>query len=160
MQNQLVPVNRIEAEVKPEKIYATLFLTPYILIAFIISISAIWFNALYLIFLSIPFVVLGLYKYFLIISSTFYLSDQQLIIQRGVFTKTVNYLELYRIKDILVEQPFWMKALGLMNITLLSFDKEESLLVLKGIKISDLPQSIRNHVQECRQRNKVLTIDN
>ncbi len=160
MQNQLVPVNRIEAEVKPEKIYATLFLTPYILIAFIISISAIWFNALYLILLSIPFVVLGLYKYFLIISSTFYLSDQQLIIQRGVFTKTVNYLELYRIKDILVEQPFWMKALGLMNITLLSFDKEESLLVLKGIKISDLPQSIRNHVQECRQRNKVLTIDN
>jgi len=160
MQNQLVPVNRIEVEVKPEKIYATLFLTPYILIAFIISISAIWFNALYLILLSIPFVVLGLYKYFLIISSTFYLSDQQLIIQRGVFTKTVNYLELYRIKDILVEQPFWMKALGLMNITLLSFDKEESLLVLKGIKISDLPQSIRNHVQECRQRNKVLTIDN
>jgi uncharacterized membrane protein YdbT with pleckstrin-like domain len=160
MQNQLVPVNNIEAEVKPEKIYATLFLAPYILIAFIISISAIWFNALYLILLSIPFVVLGLYKYFLIISSTFYLSDQQLIIQRGVFTKTVNYLELYRIKDILVEQPFWMKALGLMNITLLSFDKEESLLVLKGIKISDLPQSIRNHVQECRQRNKVLTIDN
>lgn len=160
MQNQLVPVNRIEVEVKPEKIYATLFLTPYILIAFIISISAIWFNALYLILLSIPFVVLGLYKYFLIISSTFYLSDQQLIIQRGVFTKTVNYLELYRIKDILVEQPFWMKALGLMNITLLSFDKEESLLVLKGIKISDLPQSIRNRVQECRQRNKVLTIDN
>ena len=160
MQNQLVPVNRIEAEVKPEKIYATLFLTPYIIIAFTISISAIWFNALYLILLSIPFVVLGLYKYFLIISSTFYLSDQQLIIQRGVFTKTVNYLELYRIKDILVEQPFWMKALRLMNITLLSFDKEESLLVLKGIKISDLPQSIRNHVQECRQRNKVLTIDN
>ena len=160
MQNQLVPVNNIEAEVKPEKIYATLFLTPYILIAFIISISAVWFNALYLILLSIPFVVLGLYKYFLIISSTFYLSDQQLIIQRGVFTKTVNYLELYRIKDILVEQPFWMKALGLMNITLLSFDKEESLLVLKGIKISDLPQSIRNHVQECRQRNKILTIDN
>jgi uncharacterized membrane protein YdbT with pleckstrin-like domain len=160
MQNQLVPVNNIEAEVKPEKIYATLFLAPYILIAFIISISAIWFNALYLILLSIPFIVLGLYKYFLIISSTFYLSDQQLIIQRGVFTKTVNYLELYRIKDILVEQPFWMKALGLMNITLLSFDKEESLLVLKGIKISDLPQSIRNHVQECRQRNKVLTIDN
>lgn len=160
MQNKLIPVNNIEAEVKPEKIYATLFLTPYILIAFIISISAVWFNALYLILLSIPFVVLGLYKYFLIISSTFYLSDQQLIIQRGVFTKTVNYLELYRIKDILVEQPFWMKALGLMNITLLSFDKEESLLILKGIKISDLPQSIRNHVQECRQRNKVLTIDN
>jgi uncharacterized membrane protein YdbT with pleckstrin-like domain len=160
MQNQLVPVNSIEAEVKPEKIYATLFLIPPIFIAFIIAFSGVYFNAVYPILLSLFFVALGLYKYFLIISSTFYLLDQQLIIQRGVFTKTVNYLELYRIKDILVEQPFWMKALRIMNITLLSFDKEESLLILKGIKISDLPQSIRNHVQECRQRNKVLTIDN
>jgi uncharacterized membrane protein YdbT with pleckstrin-like domain len=160
MQNQLVPVNSIEAEVKPEKIYATLFLIPPIFIAFIIAFFGVYFNVVYPILLSLFFVALGLYKYFLIISSTCYLSDQQLIIERGVFTKTVNYLELYRIKDILVEQPFWMKALGLMNITLLSFDKEESLLILKGIKISDLPQSIRNHVQECRQRNKVLTIDN
>jgi hypothetical protein len=81
MQNQLIPVNNIEAEVKPEKIYATIFLIPYIFIAFIIA-------------------------------------------------------------------------------TLLSFDNAESLLILKGIKVSDLPQSIRIHVQECRQRNKVLTIDN
>ena len=160
MQNKLVPVKNIEAEVKPAKIYATIFLIPHFFIALIFSLSGIYFNSVYLILLSVLFVALGLYKYFLIISTTFYLSDQQLIIQRGVFTKTVNYLELYRIKDILVEQPFWMKALGLMNITLLSFDNAESLLVLKGIKISDLPQSIRNHVQECRQRNKVLTIDN
>ena len=160
MQNQLVTVNSIEAEVKPEKIYAILFLIPHIFIAFIITFSGIYFNAVYLILLSLLFVALGLYKYLLIISSTFYLSGQQLIIQRGVFSKTVNYLELYRIKDILVEQPFWMKALGLMNIILLSFDKAESLLILKGTKISDLPQSIPKHVQECRQRNKVLTIDN
>ena len=160
MQNQLVPVNNIEAEVKPEKIYATIFLIPPIFIEFTIAFSGIYFNAVYPILLSLFFVALGLYKYFLIISSTFYLSDQQLIIQKGVFAKTVNYLELYRIKDTLVEQPFWMKALGLMNITPLPFDNAESLLVLKGIKVSDLPQSIRIHVQEYRQRNKVLTIDN
>jgi hypothetical protein len=42
----------------------------------------------------------------------------------------------------------------------LSFDNAESMLILKAIKISELPQSIRNHVQECRQRNKVVTVDN
>jgi uncharacterized membrane protein YdbT with pleckstrin-like domain len=109
---------------------------------------------------SLFFLLAGFYKYFLVLSASYYLTGQQLIIEKGVFTRKVNYLELYRIKDILVNQPLWMKALGLMNITLLSFDTAESLLILKGIRISSLPQTIRNHVQECRRRNKVLTVDN
>src|ERR1017187_823819 len=136
MQSPLVPGNSVEVQVKPEKIYATVFFIPLI------------------------FLLLGFYKYLFVLSSSYYLTDQQLIIERGVFTRRVNYLELYRIKDIVVNQSFWMKTIGLMNITLLSFDSSESLLILKGIKISELLQSIRNHVQECRKRNKVLTVDN
>jgi uncharacterized membrane protein YdbT with pleckstrin-like domain len=160
MQSPLVPVHGVEVQVKPEKIYATVFFIPQIFVALLIAICAIYFNTALFLLLSLLFLLLGLYKYLLVLSSSYYLTDQQLIIERGVFTKRVNYLELYRIKDILVNQSFWMKAIGLMNITLLSFDSSESLLILKGIKISELPQSIRNHVQECRQRNKVLTIDN
>lgn len=160
MQSPLVPVHGVEVQVKPEKIYATVFFIPQIFVAILIAVCAIYFNTALFLLISFIFLLLGLYKYFLVLSSSYYLTDQQLIIERGVFVKTVNYLELYRIKDILVNQSFWMKAIGLMNITLLSFDSSESLLILKGIKISELPQSIRNHVQECRQRNKVLTIDN
>ena len=160
MQSPLVPIHGVEVQVKPEKIYATVFFIPQIFVAILIAVCAIYFNTALFLLISFIFVLLGLYKYFLVLSSSYYLTDQQLIIERGVFVKTVNYLELYRIKDILVNQSFWMKAIGLMNITLLSFDSSESLLILKGIKISELPQSIRNHVQECRQRNKVLTIDN
>lgn len=160
MQSPLVPIHGVEVQVKPEKIYATVFFIPQIFVAILIAVCAIYFNTALFLLISFIFLLLGLYKYFLVLSSSYYLTDQQLIIERGVFVKTVNYLELYRIKDILVNQSFWMKAIGLMNITLLSFDSSESLLILKGIKISELPQSIRNHVQECRQRNKVLTIDN
>lgn len=160
MQSPLVPADGIEVQVKPEKIYATVIFMPRFFVAILIAICAIYFNTALLLLVSLIILLLELYKYFLVLSSTYYLTDQQLIIEKGVFTRRVNYLELYRIKDILVNQSFWMKTIGLMNITLLSFDSSESLLILKGIKISALPQSIRNHVQECRQRNKVLTVDN
>ncbi len=160
MQSPLVPGNGIELQVKPEKIYAAFFFLPQILIAILITIFAIYFNRGLFLLLSLLLLLIGYYKYLLVLSSSYYLTDQQLIIERGVFTRRINYLELYRIKDILVNQSFLMKAIGLMNITLLSFDSAESVLFLKGLKVSAVPQSIRNHVQECRQRNKVLTVDN
>ena len=160
MQSPLVPGNGIEVQVKPAKIYAALFSLPQILTAVAISICAIYFDRASFLLISLLFLFLGYYKYLLVLSSSYYLTDQQLIIERGVFTRKVNYLELYRIKDIIVNQSFWMKTIGIMNITLLSFDSAESILILKGIKVSTLPQSIRNHVQECRQQNKVLTVDN
>ena len=160
MQSILVPINDLEVQVKPEKIYATFIITPQIIVAVLIAACAIYFNTALFLLISFIFLLVGLYKYLLVVSSSYYLTNQQLIIERGVFAKRVNYLELYRIKDIVVNQSFWMKIIGLMNITLLSFDSSEPLLILKGIKISALPQSIRNHVQECRQRSKVLTVDN
>jgi uncharacterized membrane protein YdbT with pleckstrin-like domain len=160
MQSPLVPGNDIELQVKPEKIYAAFFFIPQIFIAILIIICAIHFNRALFLLLSMLFLLSGYYKYLLVLSSSYYLTDQQLIIERGVFTRRVNYLELYRIKDILVNQSFLMKTIGLINITLISFDNAESILILKGIKVSSVAQSIRNHVQECRQRNKVLTVDN
>ena len=160
MQSPLVPDNDVELQVKPEKIYAAIFVIPHFGGTLIFALWAIRYTTFFFLIVSLFFLLAGFYKYFLVLSASYYLTGQQLIIERGVFTCKVNYLELYRIKDILVNQPLWMKALGLMNITLLSFDSAESLLILKGIRVSSLPQTIRNNVQECRGRNKVLTVDN
>ena len=160
MHYPLVPVQEVEIEIKPEKIYAALIAIPHFSMALLIAVCSIQYSSNIFLTASLVFAFLGWYKYLLILSASYYLTNQQLIITRGVFTSSTNYLELYRIKDILVNQPFWMKAFGLMNITLLSFDTAEPLLTLKGIRVSSLPQSIRNHVQACRQRNKVLTVDN
>ena len=160
MHYPLVPVQEVEIEIKPEKIYAGLFVIPLFSMAILMTVCSIRYSSNIFLTASLVFAFLGWYKYLLILSASYYLTNQQLIITRGVFARSTNYLELYRIKDILVNQTFWMKALGLMNMTLLSFDTAKPLLTLKGIRVSSLPQSIRNHVQECRQRNKVLTVDN
>ncbi len=160
MHYPLVPVQEVEIEIKPEKIYAVLLVIPHFAMALLIAVCSIQYSNNIFLIASTVFAFVGWYKYLSILSATYYLTGQQLIITRGVFARSINYLEIYRIKDILVNQPFWMKAFGLMNMTLLSFDTAEPLLALKGIRVSSLPQSIRNHVQECRQRNKVLTVDN
>ena len=160
MRYPLVPVHEVEIKIKPEKIYAGIFVIPHFAMTVLMAAWSIRYSSNIFLITSLVFAFLGWYKYLLILSASYYLTIQQLIITKGVFARSTNYLELYRIKDILVNQPFWMKAFGLMNMTLLSFDTAESLLILKGISVSSLPQSIRNHVQECRQRNKVLTVDN
>ena len=160
MRYPLVPVHEVEIKIKPEKIYAGIFVIPHFAMTVLMAAWSIRYSSNIFLIASLVFAFLGWYKYLLILSASYYLTIQQLIITKGVFARSTNYLELYRIKDILVNQPFWMKAFGLMNMTLLSFDTAESLLILKGIRVSSLPQSIRNHVQECRQRNKVLTVDN
>lgn len=160
MRYPLVPVHEVEIKIKPEKIYAGIFVIPHFAMTVLMAAWSIRYSSNIFLIASLVFAFLGWYKYLLILSASYYLTIQQLIITKGVFARSTNYLELYRIKDILVNQPFWMKAFGLMNMTLLSFDTAESLLILKGISVSSLPQSIRNHVQECRQRNKVLTVDN
>jgi uncharacterized membrane protein YdbT with pleckstrin-like domain len=160
MQSPLVPGNDAQLQVKPERIYAAILVLPYAGIAVIFALWASRYASVFYLMPSIFILLAGFYKYLLVLSASYYLTGQQLIIKRGVFTRKFNYLELYRIKDILVDQPLWMNASGLMNITLLSFDTAESLLILKGIRVSSLPQTIRNHVQECRRRNKVLTVDN
>lgn len=154
-ENTLIPINAVETQIKPEKIFAVLFFAPYIFFAFIVIVSSIYFNSISLSVVSLIILAFGYYKYAFILSHSYYITDQQLIIERGVFTKTVNYLDLYRVKDIKVSQPFLTKMVNLMNVTLLSFDTTEPILTMKGVKTSSIVQTIRNHVQECRQRNKI-----
>lgn len=160
MNTSLIDRNDVEETVKPERVYALASVLPQIIIAVAILFFVSFYNNYLLLLLPLLFAIVATYKYQLILSHNYHITEQQLITEKGIFNKIVNYLEMYRIRDIIVNQPFWMKAVGLMNVTLLSFDSNEPVVIIKGIKVSHLPQAIRNHVQVCRLKNKVLTVDN
>src|ERR1035438_6794661 len=104
MQSPLVPDHVVEVQVRPEKLFAAVFAIPHFSVAVIAAAWAIRDNSVFFLTTSILVAVLGFYKYLLILSASYYLTDQQLVIKRGVFTRQVNYLELYRIKDIFVHR--------------------------------------------------------
>ena len=88
------------------------------------------------------------------------LTNERLKITQGVFTKATSTVELYRVKDIEVRQPFWYRMLGLENIQITTSDVSSPFLLLDAIAVAaGLPDKLRNQVEAVRVQKRVREID-
>lgn len=80
----------------------------------------------------------------------------------GVFSRRIDFLEMYRIKDYIVKQSFVFRILNLMTFTLLANDKnsQNKTIIMQGITVTILPDKIRDLVQHARLKNRVFEVDN
>ena len=93
-------------------------------------------------------------------STTYRLTTERLITERGIFSKTTDTLELYRVRDMQVTQPFTQRLFGLHTIHLLTSDTSTPSVVLDSIPTSlGLPDLFRTQVEETRMRKRVRTVD-
>jgi hypothetical protein len=87
------------------------------------------------------------------------LTTERLLIEDGVFNKSQDTLELYRVRDLQVTEPFWQRLFGLQNVQLLATDLTTENLVLDYMpKAAGLPDIFRKQVEECRQRKGVREV--
>ncbi len=88
------------------------------------------------------------------------LTSERLIIKKGILTRTTDEIELYRIKDIRLIEPFLQRLVGLSVIQITSSDRSNPNLSLAGIKKGDaLRNMMRNEVERLRTTKKVREID-
>jgi uncharacterized membrane protein YdbT with pleckstrin-like domain len=93
-------------------------------------------------------------------STTYRLTSERLITERGIFSKTTDTLELYRVRDMQVTQPFAQRLLGLHTIHLLTADTSTPSVVLDYIPVAlGLPDKFRAQVEACRMAKRVRTVD-
>ena len=59
----------------------------------------------------------------------------------------------------IITQPFMLQLFHLMDVTLKSTDPENPVIWLRGIPESDIIDTIRDHVQEARQHNRIYEIN-
>ena len=105
-------------------------------------------------------VFIAIWKWLDLRSAVYELTTERLKQTRGIFSKRVDELELYRVKDIAIEQPFFLRLFSLANIILDTSDKTTPRVVLKGIsQAEDLSNKIRQQVEIQRQRKRVREID-
>lgn len=85
-------------------------------------------------------------------SKTLYtVSDQRIKIKRGIFNYKTDELELYRIRDYAMTQPFWYRGADLGRITIYSTDRSSKKLVLDAVPGPDtLMNDMRRHVERLR----------
>jgi membrane protein YdbS with pleckstrin-like domain len=90
----------------------------------------------------------------------FYLTTQRLKITHGVFTKTTETLELYRVKDIETRQPFFSRLVGIENVQMTTSDASSPSILIEAVPSSvGFADKLRNQVEIIRQQKRVREID-
>ncbi|HJT81478.1 MAG TPA: PH domain-containing protein [Chthoniobacterales bacterium] len=99
-------------------------------------------------------------RYLITRSKVYELTTERLKISEGVFSKTTNTLELYRVKDIETRQPFVNRLVGVENVRLTTSDASSPLILIEAIPRSvGLSDLIRNQVETIRQQRGVRELD-
>ncbi|HEY2344848.1 MAG TPA: PH domain-containing protein [Xanthomonadaceae bacterium] len=88
------------------------------------------------------------------------LTDQRLILRRGVFSRTTDYVELYRVKDSNFTQPFVERLVGLGTIRLRTTQDSAPSVELSGMTAPEqLWNQIRGLVEARRDAKGVREVD-
>ena len=102
----------------------------------------------------------AIWQWLVVRSRVFKLTTERLIIEEGVLNKTTEALELYRVRDWQVTQPFWLRLVGLQNIALITSDSSTPQLVVDCIPAElNLGDKFREYIEESRQVKKLREID-
>lgn len=109
--------------------------------------------------LVIPVIVAGR-KAIGIMSTEYTVTDERILVKKGILSKSEHQLELYRVKDIQVEQPFMLGLHDLAHIELRTSDPTHPTFRLKAVpRDENLRDRIRNRVEQRRDEKDVREVD-
>ena len=98
--------------------------------------------------------------YFHLHAIIYVVSTQRVRVVSGIFSKEIQEIELFRVKDTMANQSFFLRLFGLGTITILSGDEKQPRLVLSGVpQALELRERIRTEVMNLRQRFGVREVD-
>lgn len=88
------------------------------------------------------------------------LSNERLTIASGVFSKRIEEVELYRVKDTRLEAPFLLRIFGLAHVVLFTSDRSQNVAQLHAVADAELLRNqIRGLVEKRREAKGVRELD-
>ena len=119
-------------------------------------------NGIYLLGLTVLAVVIVLVKWVQNLAATFEVTDQRLILHRGIIFKSVDEIELYRIKDVRIDFTLINQMANIGTITVSSSDettRDGDLVIPHVEKARVRREELRRLVDSARQKRRVREID-
>jgi uncharacterized membrane protein YdbT with pleckstrin-like domain len=107
-------------------------------------------------------VLIALLKWLDVMGSLYEITPERLILKRGIFMKSIDEIELYRVKDVRMDFSLLNQWAGIGNICLISSDETTR---VGELKIRNVPQAIRRReelralVDAARKRRGVREMD-
>lgn len=109
--------------------------------------------------LALP-VILWVARWWITKSTSYELTSQRLKIGTGILNRKLDELELFRVKDYAMEQPLFLRLVGLGNLTLVTSDASTPTVAIRAIaNVEDVREKLRNAVQAERDRKRVREMD-
>lgn len=111
--------------------------------------------------IGVGFVIIGV-RWLKNRSASYEITDQRLIIRRGILFKTIDEIELYRIKDVRLGYSLLNQMTDIGTIILTSSDRTTSggEFILRDIPMArDRREGLRKLVDRARQRRGVRELD-
>lgn len=130
-----------------------------VLLAVAAVVGAIFTAGLSLVGLIIPLVMWGV-RWWMTRTTKYELTSQRLRRTSGILNRTLDELELYRVKDYSVEMPLMMRIFGLGNLRLVTSDATTPVVDIPAIQgAMDVRELLRTAVQAERDRKRVRELD-
>ena len=107
-------------------------------------------------------VLIVLWKWIQNMAALYEITPERLIVRRGIFMKSIDEIELYRIKDVRMDFSLLNQWAGIGNICLASSDETTRVgdLVMRHIeKARERREELRRLVDQSRQRRGVRELD-
>ncbi len=105
-------------------------------------------------------IFIALARYLKTKNKVYELTTERLKITEGVFSKVTDTLELYRVKDLEMRQPFLYRLVGIENIQVNTSDVSSPFILIEAIPSTvALADKIRNQVETIRAQKGVREID-
>ena len=106
--------------------------------------------------------VIVLFKWLEVMGSLYQITPERLIVKRGIFMKSIDEVELYRIKDIRMDFSLLNQWAGIGTICLVSSDETTRTgeLVLRNVSQAQARrEELRNLVDAARKQRGVREMD-
>ena len=105
-------------------------------------------------------IVIFMVRYLKTHFNLFKMTEKRIVITKGVFSRRIEEIELFRVKSVALDEPWQLRMFGLANIVILSSDLSVPEYKLIGVKnAEELMEIIRNNYLLQKELHKVREID-
>jgi uncharacterized membrane protein YdbT with pleckstrin-like domain len=86
------------------------------------------------------------------------ISNERITVKRGLFSRTTDTVELYRVTDMQVREPFLERMVGCGRLAITSSDRGQSVMELEGLRsVEALADAMRKAVEHQKVQKRIHT---
>jgi len=93
-------------------------------------------------------------------SQTYEFTSERIRTSTGILSRRTSELELYRVRDYTVVEPFWLRMIGRGNLVIETADRTNSHLIIRAVPgVTALKDQVRIHTERMRRLRGVRDLE-